>query len=151
MADVPQRIWAWVYADPWGNELRWFEWQDHTPDDDEAEYILATPEALAAQPEVQALIRAAKAEGMREAADMLMQHFGVPLRPAETWSDAEKKAYEFGQREVSALWRDRIFAAADALYSVPGEINSGCCCIGPTDGEPECPCKMRARREKPSP
>jgi len=39
--DAPERIWAWVYADPWGNELRWFEWQDHTPGLGDTEYIRA--------------------------------------------------------------------------------------------------------------
>lgn len=37
----PERIWAWVYADPWGNELRWFEWEDHKPEPDDTEYIRA--------------------------------------------------------------------------------------------------------------
>ena len=37
----PERIWAWIYADPWGNELRWFEWQDHDPEKGETEYIRA--------------------------------------------------------------------------------------------------------------
>lgn len=66
MADVPQRIWAALYGHTVAAEL--------TPDPlsgDGQPYILATPEALAASPEVQALIRAAKAEGMREAAGMV--------------------------------------------------------------------------------
>jgi len=40
-AKAPERIWAWVYADPWGNELRWFEWENHEPESGEAEYIRA--------------------------------------------------------------------------------------------------------------
>ena len=41
MTQSPERIWAWIYADPWGNELRWFEWQDHDPEKGETEYIRA--------------------------------------------------------------------------------------------------------------
>lgn len=43
--DAPKRIWAWVYADPWGNELRWFEWVNHTPQKGDSEYILAAEHA----------------------------------------------------------------------------------------------------------
>lgn len=63
MADVPQRIWA--RTGTYETFGVWNVVQDWSGD---SSYILATPEALAAAPEVQALIRAAKAEGMREAA-----------------------------------------------------------------------------------
>ncbi len=145
MADVPQRI--GLISDGLGN------WA--LAHKDEAEialhFILATPEALAAASEVQALIRAAKAEGMREAAGMLQEHFGVPLRPEAAWSDAEKAAYDKGQQEASDLTAERILAAAEKLHRKPGEISFGCCCVGPINAEPECPCKMRARRVKPNP
>lgn len=70
MADVPQRIWAEVETrDGSGNPVSGLWW--NMPSGGVSPYILATPEALAAAPEVQALIRAAKAEGMREAAGMV--------------------------------------------------------------------------------
>lgn len=109
---------------------------------------LATTDSTAALDRV---IRAAKAEGMREAAGMLQEHFGVPLRPEAAWSDAEKAAYDKGQQEASDLKAERILAAAEKLHRKPGEISFGCCCVGPINGEPECPCKMRARRVKPNP
>lgn len=41
MSEAPERIWAWRYSDPWGNELRWFEWKDFAPEADQTEYIRA--------------------------------------------------------------------------------------------------------------
>lgn len=39
--EAPERIWAWRYNDPWGNELRWFEWEDHDPRPADTEYVRA--------------------------------------------------------------------------------------------------------------
>lgn len=65
--DAPKRIWAWVYADPWGNELRWFEWEDHTPQAGEFEYILAT--------EHERLLSEARNKALEDAAQMLLRKF----------------------------------------------------------------------------
>lgn len=46
--DAPERILAWSYSDPWGNELRWFAAPgDFTPDGSETEYIRADIHAAA--------------------------------------------------------------------------------------------------------
>lgn len=49
--EAPERIWAWTYNDPWGNELRWFSSSDgFVPEGNEVEYIradLAAPSAPA--------------------------------------------------------------------------------------------------------
>ena len=73
---APERIWAWVYADPWGNELRWFEWEDFVPDEGEAEYIRHDTAALAASPVVQDMIRQA-VEAEREACSRVCEEWGA--------------------------------------------------------------------------
>jgi hypothetical protein len=74
MADVPQRIWA---CPGYNGDIDGKTWDDGIcgtyPDgsDGERPYILATPEALTSQPEVQALIRAAELRGKRAAMDAI--------------------------------------------------------------------------------
>lgn len=92
MADVPQRIWA---SKAWAST---FTTQDER--ENAHPFILASPEALAAAPEVQALIRAAKAEGMREAAGMLP---GLLHLATDNWS------------YLSDVTVPRILAAAEKL------------------------------------
>ena len=68
MTDAPHRIWTFEYSDgaiPRSGD--WVDEQSECPDGSPA-YILATPAALAASPEVAALIREAEARGMERAA-----------------------------------------------------------------------------------
>lgn len=72
---APERIWAW--SEDCG-DVCVNEWVPDDPDclgsyaEEAQTYILATPAALAASPEVAALIREAEARGMERAADMLL-------------------------------------------------------------------------------
>jgi hypothetical protein len=62
--DAPERIWAWKRDDNTEAKHYYRQWEPyacHWMGKDAAEYILATPAALAASPEVQALIREAEA------------------------------------------------------------------------------------------
>ena len=104
--DAPKRIWAWVYADPWGNELRWFEWEDHTPQAGEFEYILAT--------EHERLLSEARNKALEDAAQCCE-------READRCDDAAiwggSRTYVNNCKAAAYAMRDR----ANAIRAMKGE------------------------------
>jgi hypothetical protein len=83
MSEAPNRIWAWVYADPWGNELRWFEWQDHKPDAGDTEYIRADLVEAAVKRAIEACAQEVKAKAkphVRERLKMRLAKRGYRMR-----------------------------------------------------------------------
>ena len=70
MTDAPNRIWAWQWLLPYpsaqNGKTTWSS-VAYPEEQDVAQYILATPEALATSPEVAKLVAEAEARGMERA------------------------------------------------------------------------------------
>ena len=97
MTDAPERIWKWRSRIKGG---AWDAWENGRfggppppfADVEEVPYILATPGALAASPEVQALIKEAQARGM-ERAGLLVQAYvkrGIGNGEIQGWNAASE-------------------------------------------------------------
>ena len=99
MMDTPERIWVqWPNVGGCGLAFKTPANPRHKSDDrfnKRTAYILATPEALAASPEVRALIREAEARGMERAAERLdlAEH------------DAEERDWRSGANAFATLAR----------------------------------------------
>jgi len=106
---APDRMYAWSYSDPWGNELQWWAGPgEFTPDGTETEYTRRDPAALAADPMVQAMVAADQKAHEKEIA---------------VWSEN----YAALERERDRLWTDCgiLLAQIDATEDVHG--------VGPED------------------
>ena len=107
--DAPGRIWAFEYS--YGVAPRSGDWIDEQSECPEGSpsYILETPEALAASPVVQAMLREARAEGMEWAAGIA----------AETAADAKK---EPGAGWASHSW---LMAVCRTLEAEAAAVRKG--------------------------
>ena len=107
---APERIWAWVYADPWGNELRWFEWENHEPESGDCEYIRAD------------LVQAKDAESARLRAELATLR-ASEARLSEALLGLEKAATEVSRygAQTGSQWSRLTVANLRARAALQGE------------------------------